>query len=121
MGDVEVCCPCCGERVSQWETGGGEQRWECGNCDARGESVMVDGVLKPRHHWSERVAELTAERDDARHRLLVADVLLQQVLSGSLWHEQGHPGEPCHRTAWVPDERLSTWRDVAEAITREAP
>lgn len=35
---------------------------------------------------------------------------LSEVLGG--FCERGHPGRPCIRTGWVPEERLAVWRQA---------
>ena len=57
--------------------------------------------------------------DDYRDRTQRLNALLREVLSGHVWHENGHPGRPCVRTGWVDDEKLHDWR--ARARTLEGP
>jgi hypothetical protein len=50
-----------------------------------------------------------------RRRTHDARALARELLGAIANGEQGHPGEPCHRTYWISDQHIDWWRDRVRA------
>lgn len=104
-----------GEIAKQWPQPGKRFRMSIPAQPDRDSDLIIGRALKA-------ASDLVAEVERLKSVRAVAVEILGH------FHQTGHPGGPCRRTGWIPEQQIEAWRaaldhptDTTEAPPKETP